>query len=65
MFAMESVLYVDLTDIKCDAFVNLYTTIMMESCCLQVIGNPIIKSMEITSHFHYGTSKGCNKPAGC
>ena len=39
--------YVDLTSIKCAAFVNLSTTTMMESCCLQVIDNPVIKSMEI------------------
>ena len=37
---------------KCISFVNLSTTTMMESCCLQVIGNPVMKSMGITSHFH-------------
>ena len=58
-------LYVDLTNMKCDAFVNLSTTTMMESCCLIVIGNPIIKSMEMTCHFHSGIGKGCNKLAGC
>ena len=26
---------------------------------------PVMKSMEITSHFHSGTGKGCNKPVGC
>ena len=65
IFAMESALYVDLTGIKRDAFVNLSTTTMMESCCLIVIQNPVIKSMEITSHFHSRTGKGCNKPTGC
>ena len=54
IFAMSSVFYVDLTVIKCVSFVNLSTRTMMESCCLQVIGNPIMKSMEITSHFHSG-----------
>ena len=65
MFAMESILYVDLNGIKCFSLGNLSTTTMMESCYLQVIDNPVIKSMEITSHFHSGTGKGFNKPAGC
>ena len=54
-----------LTSIKCDGFVNLSTTTMMESSCLIVIGNHVIKSMEMTSHFHFGIGKGCNKPVGC
>ena len=41
-FGMASTLYVDLTNIKCDAFVKFSTTTMMESCCLQVIGNLVI-----------------------
>ena len=63
IFAMASALYVDLAGIKCDSFVNVSTTTMMESCCIQVIGNLVIKSMEITSHFHFGTGKGCNNTA--
>ena len=65
IFAMTSTLNVDLNGIKCDAFVDLSTTTMMESCCLIVIGNPVIKSMEMTSHFHFGIGKGGNKPTGC
>ena len=65
IFAMASALYVDLTAIKCDSFVNLSTKNMMESCCLIIIGNPVIKSMEMTSYFHSGIGKGCNKPVGC
>ena len=62
-FVMALALYVDLTDVKFYAFVNLSTTTMMESCCLIVIGNPVIESMEMTSHFHSGIGKGCNKPS--
>ena len=50
-------LCVEFTGIKCDAFVNLSTTTTMESCVLIVIGNPIIKSMEMTSHFHSESGK--------
>ena len=70
----ENILHEDLCNVislmlrlhqyEMSAFVNLSTTTMMESCCLKVIGNPVIKSMEITSHFHSGTGKGDNKPAG-
>ena len=65
IFAMVLDLYVDLTGIKCDAFVNLSTKTMMESCCLVVIGNLVIESMEINSHFHSRIGKGCNKLVGC
>ena len=65
MFAMSSVLCIDFTGIKCASFINFSTTTMIESCCLQVIDNLVMKSMEITSHLHSGTGKGCNKPAGC
>src|SRR5713101_2145119 len=65
IFAMSSVLCVDLTGIKCDAFVNLSTTTLIELSCLQYIGKCVMKSMEITSHFHSVTGKGCNKPVGC
>ena len=36
---------------KCVSFVNLSTTTMMESCCLQVISNPVIKFMEFPFPF--------------
>ena len=56
-FAMESALYMDLTSIKCDSFVNLSTTTMMDSWCIQIIGNPVLKFMEINSHFHLELAK--------
>ena len=65
IFAITSDYNVDLTGIKCDAFVNFSTTTMMESCCLIVIGNPVIKSMEMNSHFHFGIGKGWNKHPRC
>jgi hypothetical protein len=35
---------------------------MIESCSLPVLGNPIIKSIVTTSHFHSGIGKGCSNP---
>jgi hypothetical protein len=37
----------------------------MASFCLVEAGNPVIKSMDMVSHFHSGMGKGCNSPAGC
>jgi hypothetical protein len=44
-------------------FVNLSTTMKMQSlpCSL---GNPVIKSMEILSHFFSGMGSGCSSPVG-
>lgn len=56
-FAMLLSLYVDLTGIKCASLVNLSTTTIMESCFLVFMGSPIIKSIEITFHFHYGRAR--------
>jgi hypothetical protein len=36
----------------------------MGSFCLVEVGNHVIKSMEMVSHFHYGMVKGCSSPAG-
>ena len=46
-------------------FENLSTRTVMEWCCFIVIGKPIIKSMEIISHFHSRIGEGCNKLARC
>ena len=43
---------VEFTGMKYATFVNLCTITMMESCCLIVLDNPVMKSMEMTSHFH-------------
>jgi hypothetical protein len=50
----------DLTGIKWDTFENLSTTTIIESCCFTVMGKPIIKSIEIVSHFYSRIAKGCN-----
>uniref|UniRef100_A0A0A9FR86 Uncharacterized protein n=1 Tax=Arundo donax TaxID=35708 RepID=A0A0A9FR86_ARUDO len=49
---------------KWATFVNLSTMTHMESCPFGVLGNPTIKSIPISSHFHTGTGRGCNSPAG-
>jgi hypothetical protein len=36
----------------------------MESYPSWVRGNPTMKSIPISSHFHFGIFKGCNSPAG-
>jgi hypothetical protein len=38
---------------------------MMESFFLADVGNPVMKSMEMVSHFHYRIGRGCNNPVGC
>jgi hypothetical protein len=38
---------------------------MMASFCLVEVGNPVMKSMEMVSHFHSRIGRGCNNPAGC
>jgi hypothetical protein len=37
----------------------------MASFCLVEVGNIVIKSMEMVSHFHSGVGKGCNSLVGC
>ena len=64
-FAMAYLLFVYLTSTKCAYLDNLSTKTMIDSCCFIVIGKPLIKSMEIIPHFHYGIGKGCNKHVGC
>ena len=44
--------------------VNLSTTTMIESCCLTVLRKRVIKSIEMSSHFHYGIRLDCSKPPG-
>ena len=65
MPVISAALCVDFTGMKCAYFLNLSTTTMMESCCLCVLGKPVIKTRDIISHFHSGTCKGCSKLAGC
>jgi hypothetical protein len=36
----------------------------IESFPFCVRGSPVTKSMPISSHFHSGTGRGCNRPAG-
>ena len=46
-------------------FLNLSTTTMIVSLCLVDVGNLVMKSMEMVSHFHYKIGRGCNNPVGC
>ena len=64
-WAISIALQVDLTGMKWEDFLNLSTTTMMASFCLVKVGNPVMKSMEMVSHFHYGIGRGCNDPVGC
>jgi hypothetical protein len=65
MLAMYISLQVDLTGIKRADLLNLSTTTMMASFYLVDVGNPVMKSMEMVSHFHSGIGRGCNNPVGC
>jgi hypothetical protein len=49
---------------KCANFVNLSTTMKMQSfpCAL---GKPVMKSMDILSHLCSRMGRGCNSPTGC
>ena len=62
--AISGALYVVLTGMKWALLVNISTTTNMESCLLEVIGSPTMKSTDITSHLHFGISWSCNKPVG-
>jgi len=50
---------------KWDSLLNVSTTTIMESCCHLVLGNLVIKSREIISHFNSGMGSGFNKLEGC
>lgn len=63
--AIYGALYVVLTSMKWALFVNVSTTTNMESCLLEVIGNPTMNSIHMTSHLDFGISWGCNNLAGC
>jgi hypothetical protein len=65
MLAISIALQVDLTEIKWVDLLNLSTTTMMASFCLVDVGNPVMKSMEMVSHFHSGIVRGCNNLLGC
>ena len=56
---------VDFIGMKYDAFVNMSTTTITESCWYLVLGNPVMKSIETVSHFHSAIGRGFKKPAGC
>jgi hypothetical protein len=58
MLAISIALQVDLTGIKWADLLNLSTTTMMVSFCLVDVGNPMMKSMEMVSHFHSGIGRG-------
>jgi hypothetical protein len=51
--------------IKWETLLSLSKNTMMASLCLVDFGNPMMKSMEMVSHFHSGIGRGCNSPAGC
>ena len=57
IFAISSVLCVDLTGIKCVSFVKISTTNMMESCFLQFIGNIVMKLHGNNFPFPFWNSK--------
>ena len=54
----------DLTGIKFVVLLRLSTIAIMESFCFLVLGNPVIKSIVIVSHFHFGIGIGCNNIDG-
>jgi hypothetical protein len=56
--------YVILIGMKWATLVNRSTITHKESYPALERGNPTIKSILISSHFHYGIFNGCNNPAG-
>jgi hypothetical protein len=64
-WAISISLQVDLIGMKWADLLNLSITTIMASFCLVDVGNPVMKSMEMVSHFHSGMGKGCNNPVGC
>ena len=65
MLAISISLQVDLTGIKWGDLFSLSTTTIMASFCLVDVGNPVMKYMEMVSHFHSGIGRGCNNHVGC
>ena len=49
---------------KVGYLVEVVTMTQMESCPLLDLVNPVMKSTPTLSHFHSGTLRGCNSPAG-
>ena len=62
--AMSGAVAVTLVGIKCTIFDSKSTTTRIESYPFFVFGNPVMKSIEITSQVFSGMSNGCIKPAG-
>jgi hypothetical protein len=58
-------LQVDFTRIKRESLLKLSTTTIMASFFLVDLGNPVMKSMEMVSHFQSGIGRGCNSHVGC
>lgn len=50
--------HIDITIMKCVTFFNLSIMTMMESCCFTLLENPVLNSMDMTSHFHYRITIG-------
>ena len=57
-------LFMDLMSMKCVYFINSSATTITESCCLIVLGNLVIKSIEVTFHFKSGMGNGYSKIDG-
>jgi hypothetical protein len=55
-------LYLVPTGMKWDDFIKWSTITHIESCPHEVRGRPIMKSMQMSSHFHSRTLKGCRFP---
>jgi hypothetical protein len=55
--------YFTLTGRKWAIFVSRSMITQMESYPFAVLGNPTMKSILISSHFHVGIGKDCNGPA--
>ena len=51
-----------LQGMKCACFENLSTIVQIESCLEFVIGNPVMKSMAMSSHGAFGMGNDCNLP---
>src|SRR6187455_2558107 len=61
--AYVATVYFTLTGRKWATFVSRLTITQIESYPFAVLGNPTIKSMLISSHFHVGIGKDYNGPA--
>jgi hypothetical protein len=57
-----AIVYFTLTERKWAIFVSRSMITQIESYPLVVLGNPIIKSILISSHFHVGIGNDCNGP---